>query len=707
MKKSLSVLLAVLMLISCFSGVNVFAEETKPVMEVSTEKAKELLIEKFNQFDYPIEYIGADENFCYFFQHDVLGQPATNEKWMGNYLFYAPCWYFPGDYRIYAVNNATAYAIEDAYDEGLISDMEYVGNLLDESDIIESIAITRYSDDVKLFYENGFTVKWADYLGNVGDYQLYHAGNRGSSTSGTTAINYIPIGNYLFCHAYGGEITELYLRNENKIVRLKNAYINKQITDDDMDTIYSILFNEENKDRDYIWTVKKMDENTRRLYAIIDSGYHIKWVNKLGVVGDYELCYGGVDVETNMVEDVIIGKYKFKTTSQHFPEYTGLYIRNDQTVYPLTKAYADGIITDADMDMVYSVLYNEDNKDRQYNWTVERMDDIKASFYRHLISRNLPVGNITYYELAQWNNYTICYGGTVRGFGDFSVTVGDYTFTGYNKYNTSDVSLYLVDAENVYPIEEAYNKKIIDDSDMEEIVSEKLNAENVQEFLSQEKLTIRKTGDIVSEHNYRAEITQKATCTENGIKTYICIYCDDSYTEEIPAKGHTAVKDKAVAPTCTKTGLTDGEHCSECNEVLVKQKVVKAKGHSTKIAGEKKATYFAKGNKGNKVCKNCGKIISKGKSIPKLKLKTPKLSVSCKKKQITVKYHKVKNATGFQIKYKEGKKTSTVNVDTKKSMILITMAKKGTCKVQIRAFVKSGSKIAYSSWTKAKKVKVK
>ncbi len=43
---------------------------------------------------------------------------------------------------------------------------------------------------------------------------------------------------------------------------------------------------------------------------------------------------------------------------------------------------------------------------------------------------------------------------------------------------------------------------------------------------------------------------------------------------------HTEVVDPAIAPTCTETGLTQGSHCAGCHEVLVKQKVIDAPGHS-------------------------------------------------------------------------------------------------------------------------------
>ena len=82
---------------------------------------------------------------------------------------------------------------------------------------------------------------------------------------------------------------------------------------------------------------------------------------------------------------------------------------------------------------------------------------------------------------------------------------------------------------------------------------------------------------------------------------------------------HTAAVDKAVAPTCTETGLAEGSHCSVCDETIVKQEVVEALGHDW--TGEWKVTKEPTGTEEGmkeKTCKREGCGVKKYEGIPKI-----------------------------------------------------------------------------------------
>ena len=75
-------------------------------------------------------------------------------------------------------------------------------------------------------------------------------------------------------------------------------------------------------------------------------------------------------------------------------------------------------------------------------------------------------------------------------------------------------------------------------------------------------------------------ITEEPTCTAKGEKTAKCIRCSYTKTVDVAKVAHSEKTLKAVAPTCTKAGKTEGKKCSVCDKITVEQEAVEALGHS-------------------------------------------------------------------------------------------------------------------------------
>lgn len=110
---------------------------------------------------------------------------------------------------------------------------------------------------------------------------------------------------------------------------------------------------------------------------------------------------------------------------------------------------------------------------------------------------------------------------------------------------------------------------------------------------------------------------REAGCVTTGEVQYTCQNCNEVKTETTPAKGHTIVTDKGVTPTCTQTGLTEGKHCSVCNEVIRKQKKLAPKKHHAVTDKAVEATCSKEGLTEGKHCSVCNQVLVEQKKVRK------------------------------------------------------------------------------------------
>lgn len=152
---------------------------------------------------------------------------------------------------------------------------------------------------------------------------------------------------------------------------------------------------------------------------------------------------------------------------------------------------------------------------------------------------------------------------------------------------------------------------------------------------------------------------EDSDCINSGLAYMRCSRC--IYYEEIvlPLRDHTPVTDAAVKPTCVKTGLTKGSHCSICGKTLVAQNTVPVVEHTytKKITDSKHlavaGTYTipAKYYYSCQVCNAVSNKLTYNGSTLTLG-KTSKFVSTVSKNSITLSWNKVKGATGYVVYYK-------------------------------------------------------
>jgi len=163
-----------------------------------------------------------------------------------------------------------------------------------------------------------------------------------------------------------------------------------------------------------------------------------------------------------------------------------------------------------------------------------------------------------------------------------------------------------------------------------------------------------------TDHTWDAgKITTVATCSEKGIRTFICTVCKSTRIEEIPATGHVNKITKfAKEASCKSEGYTGDIYCQDCGTLIEEGKVIPkadhvwnkgeittpatcttkgiktyscascgttkteaiaATGHgATEIRNKKDATTTSEGYTGDTYCTICNQKISSGNTIAKL-----------------------------------------------------------------------------------------
>ena len=116
-------------------------------------------------------------------------------------------------------------------------------------------------------------------------------------------------------------------------------------------------------------------------------------------------------------------------------------------------------------------------------------------------------------------------------------------------------------------------------------------------------------------HDFVAVVTDP-TCTTDGYTTYTCT-CGETYTEDkISATGHVSEIIPGKEPTESEPGLSEGEKCAVCGEILKAQDDLPAVGHTLSLVPGKEATCTESGLTEGKICITCGNVVHAQEVIP-------------------------------------------------------------------------------------------